>query len=120
MNEQNNTQEASATPAVEKAPKIEQNGVARPGAGTATARVWDIADAESAKIGAPVKRAVVLAIAEAEKINVTTAATQFGRWCKFHGIKAVPAAPKVKAEKKFKAPKVKAEEAAPAEAPVAE
>jgi membrane protein involved in colicin uptake len=81
-----------------KPPKIEQNDVVRPGAGTATGRIWEIADAQSAAAKAPAKRADVLKAAEAKGINVTTAATQFGRWCKFNGVKATPAAPKQTAE----------------------
>ena len=101
---------AATKPAkAEKVAKIEQNGVSRPGTGTATARIWEIADAESAKTSAPAKRAEVLKTAEAEGINVTTAATQFGRWCKFQGIKAVPE------EKKAKATAAPAAEAIPAE-----
>ena len=96
---------APAAPAVEKAPKISQNDVIRPGAGTATERVWVIADTISAAANAPAKRAEVLKAAEAEGINVTTAATQFGRWCKFHGVKPTPAAPKEKVAKEPKAPK---------------
>lgn len=98
----------AAAPATEKpakAPKIEQNGVSRPGAGTATARIWEIADAQSAAKNAPTSRAEVLKAAEAEGINVTTAATQFGRWCKFNGVKAAPKEPKPAKEKKVKGAK---------------
>jgi len=92
--------EATAPVTPVKVPKIEQNGVTRPGADTATGRIWEIADAQSAEAKAPAKRADVLKAAEAEGINVTTAATQFGRWCKFNGVKATPAAPKQTAEEK--------------------
>ena len=48
---------AEAKPAKEpRPPKIEQNGVTRPGAGTTTARIWDIADGISASIKAPAQR----------------------------------------------------------------
>ena len=119
------TQTAAAAPEVKepKAPKIEQNGVARPGAGTTTERIWVIADEISTSAGAAAKRADVLAKAESEGINITTAATQFGRWCKFHGIKAAPKAPVDDAEPKApKAPKAKKAkaEAAPAEEVAAE
>lgn len=110
---------ADAKPA--KAPKVEQNGVTRPAAGTATGNVWKIADELSAAAQAPAKRADVLKAAEAEGINVTTAATQFGRWCKFNGVKATPAAPKVSAEEKAAAvAAAKAEKAAKAAAAKAE
>jgi hypothetical protein len=111
--------ETATAPAVEKTTKVIQNDVTRPGAGTATERIWLIADEQSSAAGAPAKRADVLKQAEAEGINVTTAATQFGRWCKFHGVKPTPAAPKEpKAPKAKKEKKAKAE-AAPAAEPVA-
>lgn len=66
--------------------KIEQNGVVRPNAGTATARVWEIAEALSESIGSAASRKEVLEAATAEGINASTAATQYGRWTKFHGI----------------------------------
>lgn len=91
------------TPAAEeKAPKIQQNGVTRPKAGTKTARIWEISDAKSAEAGKPAKRKDVLDASSAEGINVATAATQYGRWRKFNGLKgsdeptetgAAPAAP---------------------------
>lgn len=81
----------------EKIAKIEQNGVSRPKAGTATERVWAIADAKSQAAGKPATRKEVLDAALAEGLNVSTAATQYGRWCKFHGVtpeaKAASAAP---------------------------
>ena len=120
-----NDQTAAPAPQEEKAPKvakIEQNGVSRPGAGTATEKVWLIADQISAANSAPAARGDVLKAAEAAGINVTTAATQYGKWTKFHGVKA---APKVKAEKvakeakpkKEKKAKATAEAAAPEEVP---
>jgi hypothetical protein len=103
-----------------KEPKVKdiQNGVTRPGAGTTTARIWEIADMVSAQSGAPAKRGEVLKIAEAEGLNLTTAATQFGHWCKYNGV--VPAPKEAKAPKEPKAPRVKKEKNAPASAePVA-
>ena len=81
-----NTKE-DAAPAVEKAPKISQNGVIRPKAGTKTARVWEIADELSAAKGGPAKRADVITKGQGEELNIATAATQYGRWRKFHGLK---------------------------------
>lgn len=106
--------EASTKPA--KAPRIEQNGVSRPADGTSTGRIWAIADSVSAASGKPASRADVLKAAEAEGINVTTAATQFGRWCKFNCVKATP---KPKVEKVAKVKKEKAAKAAPAAVPAA-
>ncbi len=124
---------AAPAPAVKPA-KVEQNDVTRPKAGTATGRIWEIADAESAKAGKPATRESVLTIAKAEKINEATTATQFGRWCKFHGVKPTPKAKPVvdpaiaeaakaaktaeKAAAKAAAKAAKAAKAAPA-APVA-
>lgn len=81
------TEAAQAETKPEKEPKIQQNGVTRPKAGTKTARIWEIADAKSAEAGKPAKRKEVLDAAVAEEINVATAATQYGRWRKFHGLK---------------------------------
>ena len=116
------TPAAPAAPAAPKVEKIVQNGVSRPGVGTATERIWAIADELSTAAGAAVKRAPVLTQAENEGLNVTTAATQYGRWCKFHGIKAAPKEAKEPAAPKApKAPKVKKEVATGAAAePAAE
>jgi hypothetical protein len=90
------TVEASEKPKKErkakapKAPKVElpkANGVTRPKAGTQTGRIWDISDALSAEEGKPASRKDVLAAALAESINEATAATQYGKWRKFHGLK---------------------------------
>ena len=71
----------------EEAPaKVEQNGVARPKAGTKTGRVWEIADGISATNEAPAKRKEVVEAAVKEGINSSTAATQYGRWRKFNGL----------------------------------
>lgn len=66
--------------------KIVQNGVSRPGAGTATGAVWDIADELSAVAGEPAKRGDVMQAAEEKGLNKATTATQYGRWRKFHGL----------------------------------
>lgn len=58
-----------------------------PKAGTTSARVWALADELSALTGLSAKRSDVLAAAEKEGINRATAATQFGLWRTFHGIK---------------------------------
>jgi hypothetical protein len=106
-----------------KVPKVKdiQNGVTRPGAGTTTARIWEIADMVSAQSGAFAKRGEVLKIAEAEGLNLTTAATQFGHWCKYNGVVPAPKEAKApKAPKEPKAPRAKKEKNAPAPAePVA-
>jgi hypothetical protein len=84
----------------EKAPRVpqeKQNGVVRPSAGTATGNVWAIAEALQKKAKGKVPtRKDVLDACEADGINAATAATQFGKWCRFHDLK--PTAP-AKAEK---------------------
>lgn len=69
-----------------KAEKVIQHGIARPNPGSKTARVFDIADELSKAAGAPPARKKVLMKAESEGINITTAATQYGRWRKFNGL----------------------------------
>lgn len=94
-------------PKKEKAPKDSKNGVTRPKAGTKTGRVWEIADAQSQALGSPAPRAPVLEAATGEGINAATAATQYGRWRKYHGLegtgKTVTAKPEEATES---APKV--------------
>ncbi len=75
-----------------------QNGVTRPAAGTATARIWQIADEISAAAKAPASRADVLKVAEAEGLNGATCATQYGRWRVFNGLKGVDIQGKPKAD----------------------
>lgn len=72
------------TPAV----KDVQNGVARPKPGTKTGRIWEIADELSAQLGHPVPRKKVLEVAISENMNPATAATQYGRWRRYHGLGA--------------------------------
>lgn len=65
-----------------------QNGIARPKPGTKTGRIWEIADELSAQLGHPVPRKKVLEVAISENMNPATAATQYGRWRKYHGLGA--------------------------------
>lgn len=85
-------EKAAAKPAA-----VQQNGVTQPSAGTSSAAIWGFADAQSAAAGAPAKRGEVLAACKAAGINEATAATQFGRWCKFNGVAATPREPKAPA-----------------------
>jgi hypothetical protein len=93
--------------------KIEANGIIRPNEGTATGKVWTIADRISAAKKAPAERGEVVKQAIAEGINESTAATQYGRWRKFFGVVTVK---KVKLSDEEKA----AERAAAKAAKVAE
>lgn len=75
-------------PKVKKAKleRVTQNGIVRPADGTKTGDVWKYADAISGETKKPATRADVLAACEKAGINAATAATQYGRWCKFNGI----------------------------------
>jgi len=80
-----------ATPAKAKKEKVVivrdvQNGVTRPSENTKTGIVWGIADKLSTN-EAPANRADVLAATAKKEINPATAATQYGRWRKYHGLK---------------------------------
>ena len=78
---------AAKAPAVAPAPKQpQQNGITRPRDGTLTCRVWEICDSLSASTKESAKRADVMKQGEAEGLNSSTVATQFGRWRKFHGL----------------------------------
>lgn len=85
---------AKAKPKKEPVPKDTVNGVTRPKSGTKTGRVWEIADAQSKQKGEPAPRKAVIDEAMTDDINAATAATQYGRWRKYHGLKAEPKAPK--------------------------
>lgn len=81
---------AAAAPA--QPAREQRNGVSRPGAGTSTGRVWEIADQLSQQLGQPVPRGDVMKAGLAEGLNQATIATQYGRWRKFYGLgKATPA-----------------------------
>lgn len=70
----------------EAAPKDAKNGVTRPKSGTTVGKIWDFAD-KLAKGGKDVKRADVLKLTKEAGINDATAATQFGKWRRYNGIK---------------------------------
>lgn len=101
--------------------KDTKNNVTRPSAGTATGTVWEICDTIYAQATDenPITRARVIKAAEAEGVNVSTAATQYGRWRTYMSLgretaKAVKAEGEA-APKKTRAKKadVAAESAAP-------
>lgn len=85
-----NEENTEATATEEKKPARPQmpsnNGVTRPRPGTATGRVWEIADELSKQTGQPAVRAEVLKAFEAEGGNSSTGATQYGRWRKFNEV----------------------------------
>ncbi len=61
------------------------NGIPRPSYTTVTGRVWEIADEITKKLGRPAPRKDVLDKCAKEKLNPSTAATQYGRWRTFNG-----------------------------------
>lgn len=73
-------------PAKEAVSKIIQNGIPKPSDGTTSGRVWAISESISEKLNAPAPRKDVIAVTTEEGINEATAATQYGRWRKFHGL----------------------------------
>lgn len=90
-----------------------QNGVSKPAAGTKTGRVWEIADAISAKLQRPALREEVMKACEDEGINRGTIATQYARWTQFYGVSKED---RQAAREAAKPPKPAKEPAAPAEA----
>lgn len=89
-----------AEKAAKAAKKVKQNGIVRPSPDTATGKIWGFADKLSKEKGSPARRKDVLEAAAAAGINTTTAATQYGRWCKFYGVKAEREPAASKEEKK--------------------
>lgn len=100
--------EKPKAPAKPKMPN--QNGVTMPSPGTQTRRIWDVSDDLTKKTGSTAERGKVMEICLAEGLVKATIATQYGRWCKFHGITKVTK----KEEKAATAPEAPAAPAAPA------
>lgn len=89
------TGEAVAAAAVERAAKDTKNDVTRPAVNTKTGLVWVIADRLSAAAKAPAERKAVMEQCKEEGVNEATAATQYGRWRKYYGLKGAPKAVKI-------------------------
>ena len=109
------TPAATPAPAAPAVAKDERNGVTRPKTGTQTGTVWDICDKLSKETGKPAERKPVVDHCTAAGINPSTAATQYGKWRKYHGLvseKTVVPTPVAGA--------VQPEAPIPAEAPAAE
>jgi hypothetical protein len=85
--------------AAEKKVKVVQpskNGITRPRPDGACGKVWAFADAESAKIQAPVAISVLMPVCQAAGLNDATTRTQYARWKTYNGVfgaVAKPAAP---------------------------
>ena len=58
----------------------------KPGAGTKTRRIWDIADEITASNQRPALREEVLDAAKSEGLRQSTASTQYGRWARSVGL----------------------------------
>ena len=58
----------------------------KPGSGTKTRRVWDIADEITARNRRSALRQEVISAAQKEGLNPNTASTQYGRWARFNGL----------------------------------
>lgn len=70
----------------EKAPADRVNGQTRPKEGGKTRSVWDLADKLSANGTKDIKRADVMAQADALGVTAATCATQYGRWRRYRGL----------------------------------
>ena len=104
--------------------KDTKNNVTRPSAGTSTGKVWEICDILYAQATDenPITRARVIKAAEAEGVNVSTAATQYGRWRTYMslGRETAVAVKGEAAPKKTRSKKAAAAEVAEVAAPVVE
>lgn len=60
----------------------------RPGSGTKTRQIWDIADEISARNGRPALRQEVVSAAQKQGLNPNTASTQYSRWARSNGLTA--------------------------------
>lgn len=80
------TPEAGSEAAAARVELAKSNGVTQPRSGTKTRRVWEIADEISADKGRPALRGEVMEKGNAEGLSQGTIATQYGRWCGFHGV----------------------------------
>lgn len=108
------------TPAKVEKVKITQHGITRPEPTSTTGKLWEIADRESNRLGAPAPRKLVTDayMAEVPNANIATANTQYARWVKFHGVgDIIKANRRAEADaKKAEAEKAKADAKAAAEA----
>lgn len=84
-----------AAAAVAREAKDTKNDVTRPAINTKTGLVWVIADRLSAAAKAPIDRKSVMEQCREEGVNEATAATQYGRWRKYYGLKGAPKAVKI-------------------------
>lgn len=76
--------EIASKPKAEKKPAAtsENNGPTRPKAGTATGKVWDVADALYNETGEIPDRKTLIAKCEEQGVKAATVGVQFGKWKK--------------------------------------
>lgn len=79
-------EESAAEEKPEKVAREKQNGITKPAEGSKTGQVWDICDDLSQKAGRPALRGEVMAAGEAAGMSKGTVATQYGKWCTYHGV----------------------------------
>lgn len=90
-----------------------KNGVVKPSPETSTGKIWKICQELGDATGAIPKRADVIEKALLLGLNSGTASTQFGRFCKYWGIKNERVNNFKKKEKAPKEPAVEGQESAP-------
>lgn len=85
MNDTPTPEEGSKT-AAKRVERDRKNGVTKPEAGTKTGRVWELCDEISAREKRPALRGELLEAGLAEGMSKGTLATQYGKWCTYHGV----------------------------------
>ena len=91
MTDQTTAPEPAAAPTPAPAPKVEReksNGITRPGEGSLTRHIWDVADAISAQAKRPALRDEVFAKVRETYPDISkgTLATQYVRWGTYYGV----------------------------------
>lgn len=63
-----------------------RNGQKRPGTGSVSARIWDMCKTISETMGRPAEKDELLEYGEKAGLNPKTVATQYSKWCRYHGL----------------------------------
>lgn len=63
-----------------------RNGQKRPGAASVSARIWDMCRTISEAMGRPAQKDELLEYGEKAGLNPKTVATQYSKWCRYHGL----------------------------------
>ena len=84
-------QEAEAKKAAKEAeanePRLEQNGIKMPSAGTTCRQIWDLCNSLSTAKGGCISKSELFEGSKELEINPFTLATQHYRWSKFYNVK---------------------------------